>query len=553
MRPWQQACLALELLAAEPRLGGIWLRARCGPVRDTFLAALPTAARKIHPHITDEQLFGGIDLSATLATSSVVRTKGILESGQWMVLPMAERCSPGLAARLGSAIDEGAVVIALDERVDPDEEFPSSLADRMAFWIDLDGVRLADVSPPRSKPPAQGPGPDISHADRERLVQTAAAFGVSSARKLYHGELTARACAAREGAQSLTDAHIFQALEMVIAPAATQLPAPETPSEHKEEEPPPPQEPEQTAHNEPQVKPEEDILEEILVEALKAALPPNLIEKIKNTGVRRRLSDASGSGAKQQGNRRGRPLPSRAGTPGSGQRIDLVATLRAAVPWQPLRKKARQREERDPSASRVEIQRSDIRIKRFESRSDNLIVFAVDASGSSAMARLGEAKGAIEFLLSEAYVRRDHVALVVFRGEQATLLLAPTRSLVQTKRRLASQSGGGGTPLASGLKVSAEIALQARSKGMTPIIALLTDGRANITLGGEINRADATADAQAMARQIRAQGIQTLVIDTGVRPTPALQALAQTIDGSYMALPRANARRLSDTIKAACA
>ena len=99
----------------------------------------------------------------------------------------------------------------------------------------------------------------------------------------------------------------------------------------------------------------------------------------------------------------------------------------------------------------LELRADDIRLKQAQERSDRLLIFTVDASGSSALARLAEAKGAVELLLAQAYARRDHVALVAFRGAGAEVLLPPTRSLVQTKRRLAGLPGGGGTPLASGL------------------------------------------------------------------------------------------------------
>ena len=119
------------------------------------------------------------------------------------------------------------------------------------------------------------------------------------------------------------------------------------------------------------------------------------------------------------------------------------------------------------------------------------MIFTVDASGSAAMARLGEAKGAVELLLAQAYARRDHVALVAFRGETAETILQPTRSLVQTKRQLASLAGGGGTPLAAGLKAALDLAQQARGRGLTPTIITLTDGRANLALAGTASRVPA--------------------------------------------------------------
>lgn len=194
---------------------------------------------------------------------------------------------------------------------------------------------------------------------------------------------------------------------------------------------------------------------------------------------------------------------------------------------------------------------SDIRIKRFRETSDRVLIFAVDASGSSAMARLSEAKGAIELLLAQAYARRDHVSLLAFRGRDAELILPPTRSLVQTKRRLAGLPGGGGTPLAHGLRLALAVGIQARARGMTPTVALLTDGRGNIALDGSANRAQAEEDALKLATSLRASGLPALVIDTANRPQPSLANLARALDAPYIALPRADAHRLSSVLGAA--
>ncbi|MDF1727752.1 MAG: VWA domain-containing protein, partial [Sulfitobacter sp.] len=254
----------------------------------------------------------------------------------------------------------------------------------------------------------------------------------------------------------------------------------------------------------------------------------------------------SGSGANRTGNRRGRPLPARGGRSGSTTaRVDLMATLRAAVPWQTLRRRE------EPDRIGPILRPSDLRHKRYEELSDRLLIFAVDASGSAALARLAEAKGAVELLLAEAYARRDHVALIAFRGEGAELLLPPTRSLVQTKRRLAELPGGGGTPLAQGLVCGLETALTALRKGLSPTLILLTDGRANITLEGTADRAQAAEDATRMARACAAQGIDSIVIDTSRRPEHALRELALSLRGHYASLPRADAAALSKTVTAA--
>jgi magnesium chelatase subunit D len=95
------------------------------------------------------------------------------------------------------------------------------------------------------------------------------------------------------------------------------------------------------------------------------------------------------------------------------------------------------------------------------------------------------------------------------------------------------------------------VAAQARGRGMTPTVALLTDGRANIGLSGEPGREEAEADAERMARALRAAGTPALVIDTGARPQPSLRTLARTLDAPYIALPRADAHRLSAAVSAA--
>jgi magnesium chelatase subunit D len=223
-----------------------------------------------------------------------------------------------------------------------------------------------------------------------------------------------------------------------------------------------------------------------------------------------------------------------------------VATLRTAAPWQALRRAAAPQ-----AAPGLLIRPSDIRIRRYDQPSDRLLVFAVDASGSAAMARMAEAKGAVEILLAEAYARRDHVALVGFRGAGAEILLPPTRSLVQTKRRLAGLPGGGATPLAAGLREAAGLARQARQRGLSPALVLLTDGRANVALDGAQDRARAAEDALRMARMVAADRLQALVIDTAARPQPALVALAGAAGGRYLALPRAEARGLSGAVAAA--
>ena len=554
---WQRVNLALACFALDPAaLGGIWLRARVGPVRDRVQKGLEGALqgltiRRLHPGIGDDALFGGIDLTATLAQGHVVRTGGILGAPAVLLMPMAERVKPGLAARLAASLDErrGLSLIALDEGAEPDETLPTALADRLAIHLDLADQCLTDAPElaldPADLAEARALLPRVSLPDEAiaELAEVAARLGIGSLRAPLLALSVARASAALSDEDRVEAADLTLAVELVLAPRATQIPASQDSAPEPDQPDPPP-----STEDRPEDQPDHDQTDmppvELLLEAAKAMLPPDLLARLQAGRAARNAPSASGTGAAKKGNRRGRPLPSRAGRMGGDARVDLVATLRAAAPWQPMRRKA------SDQPDRLHIRMSDIRLRQFEETSDRAIIFVVDASGSSAMARMGEAKGAIELLLGEAYARRDHVALVAFRGDGSEVLLPPTRSLVQTKRRLAQLPGGGGTPLAAGLKAALELALLAQGKGMTPSVALLTDGRANVDLSGIANRVQAGLDATAMARAIRARGWPALVIDTGLRPTSGLDALAREMGAPYLPLPRADARTLSAAVDA---
>jgi magnesium chelatase subunit D len=550
---WDAACQALRLLAVDPDgLKGLCLRARSGPARQTFLTlldAIPLPRVKLHPTITDEQLFGGIDLTATLAGEKIVFNQGLIENPSMMVLTMAERAGSDLAAKLAQVLDgdKGHCLIMLDEGAEPTEHAPPALTERLAFHVDLDGLGARDLTPvlfdresltaARARLAHVPAGTDEVAA----LVTLAARFGIDSLRAPLLALRTARANAALHGHDRVTAEDLALAASLVYPSRATMLPADEDEAPPEADQPAPQENSKEGDSNEPSG----EIPDEMLIEAVRALLPAHLLDQLVPAGTTRGASGSGGAGARHKGNRRGRPLPSRHGRIDGTSRIDLVATLRAAAPWQPMRRRA------TPLAKGLLIRPSDIRLKRYEEKSDRLLIFLVDASGSAAMSRLGEAKGAVEILLAEAYARRDHVALITFRGVAAEVLLPPTRSLVQTKRRLATLPGGGGTPLASGLKAASELALHARSRGLSPTLALLTDGRANITLEGSADRTQAAVDAETLARLIRAQAIPGLVLDMSARPQDTLRVLAAQMGAPYLPLPRADAKRLSSAISSA--
>ena len=224
--------------------------------------------------------------------------------------------------------------------------------------------------------------------------------------------------------------------------------------------------------------------------------------------------------------------------------------MRAAAPWQRLRQGPLPATGSTLAPRRVRVEKGDLHVTRFQQRRATTTVFVIDASGSAALHRLAEAKGAVESLLADCYARRDNVAVIGFRGVAAQLLLPPTRSLVRARRSLAGLPGGGGTPLAAGLDAARLLAEQVRRGGATPLLVVLTDGRANIARNAQPGRERALADALHAARTLAGLGCATLLVDTSPQPSVAAQTLALAMNARYLALPYAAAQVVSSAVRA---
>jgi magnesium chelatase subunit D len=221
-------------------------------------------------------------------------------------------------------------------------------------------------------------------------------------------------------------------------------------------------------------------------------------------------------------------------------------TLRAAAPWQKIRKATAKNQQ-----AKIQVRAEDFHVARIKQKTATTTLFVVDASGSSALNRLAEAKGAVELLLADCYVRRDQVALIAFRGKQAELLLPPTRSLVRAKRSLSGLPGGGGTPLATAIDTAASVAEGLQRRGLTPVIVLLTDGRANVARSGSGGRELAFSEAMEAARQLAVMQMSVLFIDTSPQPQKAAAELAAAMRARYMPLPFAGAASVSQAVRVA--
>jgi magnesium chelatase subunit D len=284
-----------------------------------------------------------------------------------------------------------------------------------------------------------------------------------------------------------------------------------------------------------------------LIEAVKSALPSEVIAALSAKAKSPTLRGASGAGGGQVNKSplRGRPIRSRAGTLKPGERLNIIETLRAAAPWQKLRREATAASLTPKGPKRIEVRKSDFRIRCFAQPSEATTILVVDASGSSAFQRLAEAKGAVELLLAQAYIDRSRVALIAFRNEGAQILLPPTRSLARARRQLADLAGGGGTPLATGMDAALTLALSEKAKGRTPRLLFLTDGRANIGRDGKAGRSVAMADAFSAARAIALSGLVAIHVDTSPFPRPEAKDLARAMGATYAPLPYLNAQAIS--------
>lgn len=566
---WRLALVAAALANIDPAgLGGVRVRARAGPLRDAWLDALrhlmpPRALLRRAPAGTDAgRLLGTTDIAATLRTGRRVIDTGLLAEvdGGVLVLAMAERVPLSTAAIIAAAMDRGAIrieregasgtlasrfaLVALDEGTGDDEALAPMLADRLALTIELDGLDRLPAGD--EQPDAEGVALARSRfravvvpdAIEGSLAELALSCGAASMRATLHLLRATRCHAALCGRASALPEDAVMAARLVlgdevVAEAVRQAqPAPEEPQ--PAEQPPSDQDGAET-DGQPA---------DLVLAAIAATLPAGLLEAAAAREAVRRRGDAGRSGSEHGGARRGRIIGTLARPAHSGARPDILATLRAAAPWQVVRRGGGE-SPRLPLAIRPE----DFRYPRRRERRGTTAIFAVDASGSAAVARLAEAKGAVELLLSQCYVRRDQVALIGFRGQDAEILLEPTRSLVRAKRMLASLPGGGATPLAAGIAATTTLALTARRRGQDTVSVFLTDGRGNIGADGRPGREAAREDALRMAGLFRGHGLRGIVIDTAQRPQPELRQLAERLGAEYVALPRGGSERISQAIE----
>lgn len=350
------------------------------------------------------------------------------------------------------------------------------------------------------------------------IAQTCIDMGVRTHRAEIVTARTARTIAAFEGRSDVTEEDVRKAMMLALPhrmrskpfepPSMTQEKLEQAMSKHQEhkhqhkhqhehhEEKQPQEESSDASSEQTDSRPDERVFE---------IGSPIDVKQLRNTLRRDRMLRRMPRGRRVSSlsmRRSGRYLRSK--LPVDGRDIAFDATIRAAAPYQHLRERR----------FAVCILPQDIREKERVRKTSATVLFVVDASGSmGAMRRMESAKGAVLSLLMDSYQKRDRIGMVAFRGNDADLLLPPCSSVDLALKRLAELPTGGRTPLSAGLSKALRV-IQGeliKNRETRPMIVLVSDGRANVSLSG-----DPKKEIVQLAEEARRLGVHTVVIDTEV-------------------------------------
>ncbi|MBC8086593.1 MAG: VWA domain-containing protein [Phycisphaerae bacterium] len=563
------------VLYCESRaLGELWI--------ELYQSLLPPLApgKRIPGNISDERLLGGLDFAATLTRGHAVSDRGLLaEANSGFAVLSGATTRLATYAHVARALDHQGVQLereglsethltrfaAIVVQTIDDDAVPATITDRLAFHIPmapgshremLAHVTAAQVAEARELVS------QVHVSERALVAMTGAAerLGIVTPRPVLLALAASRAHAALHQRTTLEVEDIACGARLVLAPRGrpatddsppapadepgqTETSAPAQSDANSQSQTPPVDERNDLSG---ETRETEQELTEILVQSASSALPAGLLTAFAARSMATRGTNGRAGDNVLRGVR-GRQVGVRRGDPRGGARLDLVATLRAAIPMQRIRRNART----TGAARPVELRREDFRIRQCVTPATTTALFVVDASGSSAMQRLAEAKGAVELMLAEGYARRDRVALITFRGTSAQLVLPATHALARARRAISGLPAGGGTPLATALDLAASVLLQLKRSGGQFVTIILTDGRANVGRDGRGGRPRAMEEALGAASVLASVCNNVLWVDTSARSEAPSRDIAQRAGARYLLLPAPNARGLTQAVRGA--
>jgi magnesium chelatase subunit D len=570
--------------------------------------------------VTIDRILGGLDFEQSLLTGKKLYARGLLAQAHGGVLMVDDinLLDITLLTQIAAALDtrtlptEGdtselateADFVLLGAYNSETQKISSLLRERVGLIVESDNLNLIDeraeivrrviayqensddfassyesenraIQENIESAKARLPLVKISIEDLRHLSFVSMSLGVEGNQADIFAVRVAKANAALAGRDCVNQADIITAIQLVLLPRATQIPTRNEVERLVNQEQVKNDKQNDNQSMEPQnsrqeIKPDDSrrefdgdekkntqqqkfdigLIEDLMIKATEAQLPKDALQsQVKKGQIAKPYS--SGKRAETSDSGRGRYVRNSARKSHS-DKIAIAATLRAAAPFQQSRKM-----KKTASSPIVKIASDDLRYKRFRKKSGMLFIFAVDASGSMALNRMAQAKGAMTRLLQEAYIHRDKVSLISFRNVTAEILLPPTRSIELAKRIVDAIPTGGATPVAAALLKALEITGFSRSAEISQaMLVMFTDGRANVGLQIEQN-AERDVRDKAIKEELRQLGatlklanIASLVMDTKVKFIAGGEAreLAETIDANYCYLPRADDKTIYQSV-----
>jgi len=598
---------AMQCILVNPNLRTVMIRGGQGTAKTVLARSVGRISGRsiinVPVNISEEQLFGGMDIDETVRTGKVCMQPGLLSRADGNILYvddvnlMDQRI---LMTMLNSVLDGRVVVeregISAEYTVDTmliatmnpsDSDVSSHILDRFDLCAYASFPDEEDKRAEILRRNAEFQRDPASFIERYKGEEDSLAANIERSRSIlplvtitddligvsveltakvladgHRGDIaminTAKALAALNGRDEVMKKDVEEAAMLCLAHRRNytqeqpqEPPRPEEPdeSDEKDDEPPeqPPddrQEPEQNEEQQQQEPPDMDF-QQLLDDMVFEIGDQFRVIDYLNDG-RRKVSKTSAKKGRrmmvESSNSSGRYARSRIPEEKTHD-VAFDATIRAAAPYQ---------RSRDRSQLAINIQKQDIREKVREMRAGCTILFLVDASGSLGVRkRMSAVKGAVLSMLRDSYVKRDRIGMMAFRRDSAELVLPPTRSVEYSYRKLEEMPTGGKTPLSEALvTVNEYMTSYSRSHvGEMCYVVLITDGRANVPLQEGLN---ANEEVLKLAEDMAIPQVKWIVIDAsaGFIRFDNAERLAQALGGTYFRLEDLNADRLAESVRA---